>query len=796
MFYRILSRDLKQKRGINFILFLFMILATVFVASSVNNIIAVSNATEYCLDMGKVPDEFISTFEIDGERSLEDWVSKNEEVKSYSKNEAVILSAGNIKEFARKDGAEYKINKSIMLQPQWKTHMLVYDMDKKPVQMEAGEIAMQKSELEENHLSIGDEITFRFGDDAITLRISQAIMDPAFGGDYVGMTRYIVSDSDFERIKESGVSINYGYGVETYDNEEFCRQLNQENFQIVSSIDRDMFGFTYIMSLVVAGMISAVGVCLILIAFLILKFTIDFTLQQDYKEIGIMKAIGIRNVTVQGIYLVKYLVLVGAAALLGCILSIPAGNIMLNLASQDMMMEEAGANIGINVLCSVAVAVFVLLLCCLCTGKLRKYSAIDAIHSGQTGERYRKKALFFLNKRKAMRTPLYLAINDILSNLRRYLVLILTFTIGTVVIILPLNALTTFGSEQMAKAFEMDTECQFFVNHSMEDEDLATSLNKEDVINNMRHLEEVFSQKGYETEISTLMFYALSYYVGERKNSYKILTTAPTGTDGSYIEMLEGTTPILKNEIALSENVMKSMGVAIGDRIHVMLGNKNQEMIITGKYQNYMQMGKSALLSENANVDNLTASGMWYLQCRLKEGSRGTDLSDKELVEQLKQQFSSYSFYDVAGAIDYQMGNTASQISGVKYIFIALICMVNVLITVLMMKIFMQGEKGQIAMMRSIGYSVRTVRSWQTIRIGLIVVLSVILGILFSNVANIIILRPIFGMMGASSMKIAVDVKEAYFIYPGILLSVILAAAYLSSASVGKLNLMEINNAE
>ena len=78
MFYRILQKDLKHKRGINVILFLFMILATVFVASSVNNILVISNATNYCMEKGKIADKYVSAFESEEEKDFAQWLDNNE----------------------------------------------------------------------------------------------------------------------------------------------------------------------------------------------------------------------------------------------------------------------------------------------------------------------------------------------------------------------------------------------------------------------------------------------------------------------------------------------------------------------------------------------------------------------------------------------------------------------------------------------------------------------------------------------------------------------------------------------
>ena len=49
MYLNILKRDLKRNRTINMILLLFTILATVFVASGLNNVVTILNGTDYFL---------------------------------------------------------------------------------------------------------------------------------------------------------------------------------------------------------------------------------------------------------------------------------------------------------------------------------------------------------------------------------------------------------------------------------------------------------------------------------------------------------------------------------------------------------------------------------------------------------------------------------------------------------------------------------------------------------------------------------------------------------------------------
>lgn len=56
MLKQILKKDMLKRKGVNTILFLFITLATIFLASSINNIMIVSSAVDYYVDYAKVPD--------------------------------------------------------------------------------------------------------------------------------------------------------------------------------------------------------------------------------------------------------------------------------------------------------------------------------------------------------------------------------------------------------------------------------------------------------------------------------------------------------------------------------------------------------------------------------------------------------------------------------------------------------------------------------------------------------------------------------------------------------------------
>ena len=62
MYLNILKKDLKNRKATNIILLVFIILATMFVASSVNNIVMVTSALDNFMEMSNVPDMLIVAY--------------------------------------------------------------------------------------------------------------------------------------------------------------------------------------------------------------------------------------------------------------------------------------------------------------------------------------------------------------------------------------------------------------------------------------------------------------------------------------------------------------------------------------------------------------------------------------------------------------------------------------------------------------------------------------------------------------------------------------------------------------
>lgn len=791
MYFRILKKDLKRKKGVHAILLLFIIIATIFLASSVNNILVVLNATDYYFDKAKVADYSIIAIEGEDSKAIGKWADEEAKyIKDYEKDSYIVPTKENLSVILNGKKKAYEVTGTLLMSVKPKKYMKVYDEDGGALNIGSGEIGVPYKEMQNNDLKIGDQIQIRTGGYERTFTIKAMPKDAAFGGDFVGMSRMILNQSDYDYLTQSTEITKFaGFSIESDHVGEVKKEFDKTAIPVLVTLTRELYKTTYLLNMIMAGILIVVGICLILIAFLVLRFTILFTLQEDYREIGIMKAIGLRSRGIKKIYLVKYFVIVLIGTILGCLLSFPVSDIMITRVSTNMLMEESSGLWRYNVLCSVLIILIVLALCYMSTSRLDKVSAISAIRNGSSGERFGRRSILKLGRHKRMPPAIFLALNDIMSRMKRYVVLLITFAIGTVLIILPLNIINTMQSREMASQFNLSTNADFCMD-SIEGR-YGVCNTRGDYSRAMANMQDEFEQNGYGVKIYGTAFYTFSYYMKDKEESVSIFTGQLVNCDKSYQDVLEGENPVLDNEIALSEKIMDEIGAKTGDDIHVIVNGETKKLLITGKYQDFMQLGRSARVSQTFDAGETHLASYWYAQGEITDGKDAG-----QTINELQKKFPEYKFYSIQDAVNQQLGSNKALFDGVKNFMVMLVSLINVLITVLMVKIFIMGEKGEIAMMKSSGFRNSSIRVWLSLRITFVLALAVLLAVLLSGWLNNLVLRPVFGIMGASHIQIEVVPMEVYVIYPLILFVIITVATIISTGGIKKIDLREINNLE
>ena len=96
MYLNILKKDLKRKKAMNIVLLVFIILATMFVSSSVNNIISVTTALDNYFEMADVPDYFGATMNKSVNATLEEQLKNTPSIEHFFSEDILYMAQSNI----------------------------------------------------------------------------------------------------------------------------------------------------------------------------------------------------------------------------------------------------------------------------------------------------------------------------------------------------------------------------------------------------------------------------------------------------------------------------------------------------------------------------------------------------------------------------------------------------------------------------------------------------------------------------------------------------------------------------
>lgn len=121
---------------------------------------------------------------------------------------------------------------------------------------------------------------------------------------------------------------------------------------------------------------------------------------------------------------------------------------------------------------------------------------MDAIRRGNNGERFHRKGMFRLQGSRRKATT-FLAWNDVLSELRKYLVLAITGLIGVWLVIMPVNTINTLRSDGLLEWFGTQ-KCDFFVVDAEKISELLLAGDKQIYYDYMEETENLLQKKAYQ----------------------------------------------------------------------------------------------------------------------------------------------------------------------------------------------------------------------------------------------------------------------------------------------------------
>lgn len=783
MYLNILKKDLKRKKAMNIILLIFIIIATMFVSSSVNNIISVTTALDDYLEMADAPDYLTMTINKTVTSDIDEIIDSAASIEKYEKEHILFMSTDNM---TFEDESQEALSGTNMLMSDKKLAINYFLSDGSILEsVKQGEVYITAGKAEEIGVEKGEKVTITIEDISCEFTIAGTVKDACLGSNMNSMTRYILNEKDFEvYTSEESIDEYYGgylYYIYTDNLEKTLSEISEASDDFGFAGDKELLKFTYIFDMMITGVLLVVSVILIAVAFVVLRFTITFTLSEEFREIGVMKAIGIGNFRIRGLYLIKYMGLSVIGAVIGLLLSFPFGKLIMRLSSMTIIIKNQNP-ILVNFICALVVISIILLFCYGCTSKVKKMTPIDAIRNGQTGERFRKKSIMSLGKSKLSSTT-FLALNDIVSAPKRYGIITLTFMLCMSLLLILSNTVATMKSGNLITTFGIT---EYDVAMSMENQFMGYLTEGGDKIieADLAEIEKTLEENGMPADVSTEIQFVLPVEYGEKK--INIVMLHGNGTTMDMYEYTEGKAPEYHNEIAITKISADKLKAEIGDTVTIKTYDGDKDFIITAYFQSMLNMGDGIRLHQDADFNYIEAQGGMGAMITFEDNPDYDEILRRaEKIEELLPEYGEVSTCrdDVA-----DMLAVTDTLDAIKSMTIILTIVLATLITVLMERSFIAKEQGEIALMKAIGTRNSKIYLYHALRFAIIGVIAVIISEILALPLTKLCINPVFRMMGLETgVEFQTNPIEMLIIFPITVLVTSTASAFFTSLYTRKI---------
>ena len=773
MFLHILKKDLKRKKTMNIIVVLFVVLSSMFAASSVNNIVTVMGGIDYFMEKANIADVdyFFLTIEKGEGDTLTPKLEAEPSVTGIRKENVIFNHASDVTMNGKK-AMDY--TNASMVQRVGEVDFNYFDEDNNLIK-DIPDTGVYISSVHpvRADLKIGDKLTVKAGDHSVTLEFLGRAKDAMLGSDFMNNPRLLVSDKVFEGFKNDESASKFAGGVYYVDctDTDAVAEATATDLSVSFSAEGSVIRTTYIMEILTAALVLVASVVLILIAFVVMRFTIGFSIAEEFREIGVMKAIGLKNRSIRALYLVKYLGMAVAGSVIGYFLSIPFGKMMLASAQRSMVLGNDNP-VLIGVLAAAAVVVIILLFCYTCTRKIKKLSPIDAVRNGQQGERFRKHSLMSLGKSR-LGTGGFLPVNDVVSQPRQFGIITLIFTLCLLLVMILANAANTLCSDKLLFTLSV-TESDLYYNN--------VSVNMEimggrDYKAYQQECEKKLADAGIPGKIKVETIYTVPTEFGGVKQKVSMLWCEDTDPSDYVYE--RGTPPQNAYEFATTKQICEKFGCDIGDKVRLTIGGKTEEYLLTAIFQCMNQLGEVARLHPDAPLKYSDGSSAMAFQINFDDHPDADEIEARK--DKVKELTDADKVLNAAEFVD-DCTNSSDAIKAIKNLFLIISLVIIVLIAVLLERSYITREKAEIALMKALGFKDRQIVLHHTLRFVIVGILSGVLACALCIPLTKLAIDPIFGIMGASEgVRYEIKAAEVFLIYPLSVIAAVAVAAFLTA---------------
>lgn len=602
---RYAARDLTRKSGVTLSLFTLLVLCAFLMATGAMVIERLTGAVDRLFDEARPP-HFLQMHTGDYDAAaLDAFAQRHPEIAAWTVVQLYGFDGAAISWERPASGLSGDLSESLidnLFVTQNRDFDFLIDENGAIADPGPGEVFVPVAHRDGVGLQPGDRLRVRTERGIHELTVRGFVRDAQMASSLSSATRFLVADDDLRALGEGGGAAEVI--VEYLLTDASAAAQLQRDYEADDALPRngqavtgDMIRLVHAFSdgLVAVALVFA-SILLVAIAQLNLRFVIRGTLQDEIREIGGLKAIGIPDRQISLLYLAKYAVSAFVACVAGGLLAIAASALLTqDLAARYAAALPRAASVLVPIAALAIVYAFVVAYCWWILRGVRRVGIVDALVHGTMSPGRRRARRGRRAARRARRTGLAslrwggvgarLAVLELRAQWREWMLLPIVYLLATLLMVLPANLLTTFESPRFtaylgAPPSDLRADVQFGGDIDRVRTDLLVAMGGDDRVSDVRVYAKMLGQVDGPEGVEGLRVEIGDY-------------------SGDTVDFVDGRAPEA-GEIALSVLNADQYGVGVGDRLRVRTGEQWRGHLVSGVYQDVTGGGHTAKLPGEA----------------------------------------------------------------------------------------------------------------------------------------------------------------------------------------------------
>lgn len=705
MYIKLLRNDLRKNPWNNGILLLFITLAAMIAVTVTLMLTQLFTSISSMYETANPP-HFLQMHKGEFSQSNIDEFNRGYDGIEYWQTVPMITVYGDDITVSEKSGKRFSLSDcrlDISLVRQNDKYDVLLDGNRKPLEVNSGEIGVPVILLDEFDIAIGDTVTLCSNGIIKNFNVSAYVCDGQMNSTLCSSTRFLISDADFEALSGSVGETEYlieAWFADSSQASDYQTAYEQSDLNLPKSGQAITYTIIFLLSaltdLLMAVVFLLAGVLLIVIALVCLRYAVLAELTDDMQEIGTMKAMGISKKGIAGLYLGKIRILTLAGCAGGFVLARLAVSALTGHVSRTFGSQALSA-MGqvLSVFVTALVYGIILLFSRKILGRLGMATVVDLLVT-EKGFGRETKVKDGLRKSKLLPVNLLMGLHELRHG---YGIIFVLLLIVSVLIAVPLRTVQTMSDDQFV-TYMGSPVCDLLIEVEQGEDLEQRSRQAENLL-------QTAAEQGTVKKIDALRRVRLQ---AVRDDGKPIGIHIDTGKNaGNGLRYLAGEAPKTDTEIALSYLMAEELEKTVGSTLKITASGEVQTFSVCGIYQDVTSGGRTA--------KTICA----FPGEPAEKYSYGISLSDSakdDFAFDLRQRLGDgYSVENMEEFLGQTLGGVISQVRQASFVVLLIGIGLTVLITALFLKLRLAREAPALTAKKTMGIPFAAIRAQELIPI-------------------------------------------------------------------------------